>query len=204
MITGDWLVKLQAIEGLIFEDEGQKLAELAGQVPKDQWIVEVGSHRGQSSSWLAVGAHLGNGARLACVDIWADQTDTLDEYFPQNRDAFAAFEAALTSVGMLDSVTSIHSEAETAAREWTGNVGMFFHDADHAYEAVAGDFLAWQPHLAPESIYACHDYWENLWQNEQWVRTKKHQMAIEEKILPTGSWTDIEITNSLWTGRRQA
>ena len=34
---------------------------------------------------------------------------------------------------------------------------LIFIDADHSYEAVRGDFLAWVPHLAPDGVIAFHD-----------------------------------------------
>jgi len=34
---------------------------------------------------------------------------------------------------------------------------LIFVDADHSYEAVRDDFLAWAPHLAPAGVLAFHD-----------------------------------------------
>lgn len=206
MIDAQTLENLENMEGLIYPEEGRKLAELASKVPSDQLIVEVGSHRGLSSSWLAAGSMDGFGAQILCVDLWSDQTEELDEVWPENRGAFQAFESNVASIGASNIITPIRASGEEAAKfAETGAgpaVGMFFHDADHSYEAVSNDFLAWLPHLVDNAVYACHDYWENLWVDGGWQRTENHQMAIEEVILPTSKWTEITITNSLWSGRR--
>jgi hypothetical protein len=89
---------------------------------------------------------------------------------------------------------------------------MFFHDAGHAHHEVAFDYLAWLPHFAPGTWVGVHDYWGNVADGQGgWMRPSKssHQIAVDEIILPSGRFTDIQIIGTadgpilpnLWLGR---
>jgi predicted O-methyltransferase YrrM len=52
-LTRRWLENTQ---GLVEVEEVEKLAELASQVTANHAIVEVGSHTGLSSCWMAAGS----------------------------------------------------------------------------------------------------------------------------------------------------
>ena len=58
------------IAGAVTLDEGRRLARLAGKVPTEQVIVELGSHGGSSTSWLALGSRKGHGAPVYAIDPW--------------------------------------------------------------------------------------------------------------------------------------
>ena len=67
--TRNWLVRTQ---GLIENAQGERLAELAYYVPRNMAIVEIGSHTGLSTCWLAAGSRAGNGAHVTAVDPYPD------------------------------------------------------------------------------------------------------------------------------------
>lgn len=72
-LTRCWLENTQ---GLVEVEEGEKLAELASQVTANHAIVEVGSHTGLSSCWIAAGSRDGNGAHITCIDPWGEPLGT--------------------------------------------------------------------------------------------------------------------------------
>ena len=135
------------------------LRSLAGAVPADQAIVELGAFCGRSTGWLLLGAQDGHGAHVTTVDPWEQYRG--DYYTPEHGylAARAAFEAHMAAIGATaDRHTVIQSTALEAALAWSGPpVGLLWHDAEHSAEAVARDLSAWLPHLAPSATVVLHD-----------------------------------------------
>lgn len=199
------ITKPLGIKGLITDNEGEALAELASYVAPELAIIELGSHRGLSSCWIAYGS---TGAHVTCVDPWPLYDPLAPK--PLNNDIDWAEEGALeqwkVNVAACDlsaRLTPLRSTAIEVARTWAKPVGMWFHDASHRYEDVRDDFLAWKPYLVHGAWIAVHDFYEG-WPdgNGGWRRTKVEQAAVAEHILPSGRFTDIMVVDGLWVGRR--
>jgi predicted O-methyltransferase YrrM len=192
------------MKGLIEPAEGQQLARIAARIPADLAIVEIGSHRGLSSCWLISGSRDGHGAHVTCIDPWplygADVVDT-DQAWAEE----GALERWSRNVGSIDGwplVTPLRSTAIAVAGTWAKPVGFLFHDADHAYQAVIDDYLAWLPYLAPGAWVAVHDFYGSSWRDGGWVRDGSEQTAVRDVLLTSGTWSDVSIVGNLWSGRR--
>lgn len=192
------------MKGLVEVDEGRRLAELAAQVPADQSIVEIGSHRGLSSCWLIHGSRSGHGAHVTCIDPWplyGAEVDDPDAPWAEE----GAFERWSKNVDLISGwplVTPLRSTAIDVAKTWAKPVGLLFHDANHAYQAVVDDYLAWLPYLVPGAWVAVHDFYGSDWVDGAWVRNGSEQLAVRDVVLSTGQWSDVAIVDNLWTGRR--
>lgn len=201
-------VGMAEIVGLVEQAEGERLAELAAGVPATQAIVEIGSHRGLSSCWLAEGSRSGGGAPVLCIDPWAAYDPAApvpvdDAVAWREEGALEQFWHNLRRAGSTHMVTALRSTTVAVAATWSKPVGLLFHDADHAAEAVREDFLAWEPYLAPGGWFALHDYYGATWDGQTWVVHKDMiQVAIGDTVLPSGVWSDVSIVERLWTGRR--
>jgi len=190
--------------GLITEDEGRRLAELAAWVPEEEAIVEIGSHRGLSSCWLIHGSRLGHGAHVTCIDPWplygTEVTDP-DEPWAEEG-ALERWSKNVDAISGWPMVTPLRSTAQAVAATWAKPVGLLFHDADHSYQAVVDDYRAWLPYLAPGAWIAVHDFYGSNWVDGGWVRDGTEQLAVRDVVLTSGQWSDITIVGNLWTGRR--
>ena len=100
---------LDETEGWLWVEEGLRLAELAAQVPKTHWIVELGSHLGRSSGYLAAGSRAGRGARLVCIDTWGGE-DRL-ENFVANMERLAHRQRFVSIIA------SLHTEKPDPAKQ---------------------------------------------------------------------------------------
>lgn len=193
------------IKGLVEYEEGVRLAEMAASVSKDEAIVEVGSHRGLSSCWLVCGSREGHDAHVTCIDPWplyGAETWDPDEPWAEEG-ALERWKLNITKVDGWAWVTPLRSTAVEVAKAWAKPVGLWFHDADHAYQAVCDDFIAWLPYLAPGAWVAVHDYYGSSPDGANgWVRDGSHQRAVEDVLLPSGTFTDVAIVGNLWVGRR--
>lgn len=144
------------LSGLIPNDEGDALAELAAAVPEDLAIVEIGSFRGKSTAFLASGAKAGGGAHVFAVDPWDLPGNVYGKHGYSAPIVREQFEEQLRAAKLWSRVTPIQAFSVDAAGDWDGPpIGLLFIDGDH--DAVAADFAAWQPHLADEHVVALDD-----------------------------------------------
>jgi len=136
------------------DKEKMLLKRLAGKVPKDGVILEVGSYLGASACFLALGAKK-RGQRIYCVDTW--QNDAMSE---GKRDTFAKFLKNIESFN--DKIVPLRGVSEDIAKTFDKKIHLLFIDADHSYEGCSFDIKNWFPHLNKNSIVIFHDYgWAN-------------------------------------------
>jgi len=192
---------LDNTQGLIEPEEGRQLAHLAARVHPATAIVEVGSHTGLSSCWLAAGSRSGYGVQVFCVDPWgAPRPGSKDdpwELGPEGvlerfRDNIAGVTQWTERESYWDLVTPLRTTSVAASSIWLKSIGLLFVDAIHEEDAVLADWAAWKRHVAPGSWVAFHDY------GDSYPGCKR---AIE-KIAVSEDWRDISVTGSLWTARR--
>jgi predicted O-methyltransferase YrrM len=132
------------------------LAELKTKSPT---IVEVGSWLGTGSTRILIEHVKHHGGRLHCVDTWegspgvARHTEVLATY-----DVYESFWENVRQAGGADYVEAYRMPSTDAASSFADHsIDMVFIDADHAYERVLADILAWQPKLRPGGILCGHD-----------------------------------------------
>ena len=161
------LHRLDGFAGYLANDEGRALYDLAREVPPDRAIVELGSYKGKSTSYLAAGSMAGQRAPVYAVDLWDNLEGIRAEAqkngagYQQYNDPMCRriFDLQIEEVGATEVVTSIVSETSAAGRDWSGGpVGLLFIDASHDHDSVIADFAAWRSHLADGAVVAFHDY----------------------------------------------
>lgn len=202
MISEHTRAWLENTQGLVESPEGQRLAELAASVPANQAIVEVGSHTGLSTCWLAAGSRDGNGAHITAVDPWGPprpgSQDDPWELGPEGvLERFRSNIAGTTQYEFNedygDLVTPLRTTSQIAADLWVQPIGLLFIDAIHEGPAVRADWAAWGPHMAPRGLACFHDYGDGY---------PEVRVAIDAFVVPSRDWTSIEVTEpSLWQGQ---
>ena len=155
------LDKLCELEGLITNDLGEKLYELASNVPEGQAIVEIGSYHGKSTSYLAAGSSDGNKNKVFAVDPWSEASSewrsSVLGRLPSPE--FDKWDAQLRSVRLRSKVTPVQATSVEASKTYKGpEIGFLYIDADHHEDAAAIDLLVWSKHLAPDAVVAWDDY----------------------------------------------
>jgi hypothetical protein len=198
--TRAWLENTQ---GLIEPSEGERLALLAAGVPANQAIVELGSHTGLSTCWMAAGSRDGNGAHIFAVDPWGkprpnSQDDPWnlgpDGVLQRFQDNIAGTTQDVFNEDYGDLVTPLRMTSGAAAKVWVAPVGLLFVDAIHEGPAVTADWKAWARHLAPGAVACFHDYGGEAYPGVT--------EAIDEVVWPSRQWSWLDFTEpSLWQGR---
>lgn len=192
--------------GLIEVVDAEALAALAAEVPPDMMIVEIGSHTGLSTCWMAAAAAAGRGAHVVAVDPYLDPRPRApgvdDDPFDLKTGAavLAEFDANRVRLGLLHRIQLARTTSLLAAASgWVRPVGLIFIDAMHDFASVRADYEAWLPHLYPGSWLAFHDIFEDP---ERTIRSDTYRV-IDEIVMPSGMWTEPTEGFNLWTARRR-
>lgn len=151
------------VDGWLTRKEEAVLYRLAGTVPRDQSIVELGSWFGRSAILLGGGSLKGRGAPVFAVDLFRAAgcaRDLLEERAGEAaKDFLQQFLDNTRAAGLEQKVTAIRCATAELGQKWTGPpVGLLFIDADHSYEGVSQDWASWKGRLAPSAKVAFHDY----------------------------------------------
>jgi hypothetical protein len=136
--------RLRTIPGTLPESVGVLLADLAGQVPAELAIVDIGTGRGRSTCYLAFGARNGGGAHVYAADTtWSTRGRQLAWL-------------SVRQEGLRDQVTLLDGAAEDVAGSWDGPKVALLHVAGDEFDrkiAVA----AWRRHFADRALIAWRD-----------------------------------------------
>jgi predicted O-methyltransferase YrrM len=138
------------IDGWLADVQGCALFEAASATAGRGAIVEIGSWKGRSTTWLAAGARLA-GRRVYAVDPHTGSTEdpaanTLDEFC-----------ANLERAGLAGVVEPLVMTSAQAARRLDGPIELLFIDGDHSYEGAKHDADLWLPRLVEGGTAMCHD-----------------------------------------------
>lgn len=125
-------------------------------------FVEVGCWLGKSAAYLASQCRDKNSQnQIYCVDNW----DGLDlEYMAKTKERhnknsiFEIFQQGISDCQLGDLIIPIISCSWEAASKFDdGSCDFIFIDADHSYESVVKDIIAWYPKLKISGTLAGHD-----------------------------------------------
>lgn len=162
VIPLELLDRIDALEGLVSPEVGLRLAELAAAVPVGRSIVEIGSFKGKSTSYLAAGAFFGGGAMVHAVDPWDLPGNAGGRFGFDNPETLEAFKRQIRLVDLVDRIIVHRNFSVDAARHWgragRNAIGLLFIDGSHTAKDVRADWLAWSPYLAHGAVVAFDDY----------------------------------------------
>jgi predicted O-methyltransferase YrrM len=120
------------------------------QLPEDSRLVELGTYKGRSFSYLVVEA-INSGKKFDIVGIDAFPWEDVEPAFIENMKPLEGHFRYFKSLSW------------EAARHFDDqSIDFIFIDADHVYEAVKKDIESFLPKMKPGSIMSGHDYnWQH-------------------------------------------
>jgi MMP 1-O-methyltransferase len=138
------------VDGWLSEAQGRALFRAAAKTAGRGAIVEIGSWKGRSTTWLACGARVA-GHRVYAIDPHRHsreypEAETLDEFLGN-----------LARNGLADVVEPLVMNSEEATARIAGPVELLFIDGDHSYDAVRRDAELWLPRLIDGGTVMFHD-----------------------------------------------
>ena len=165
--------RVKHVQGWLHRIEGFALMRLvaASHTTAAGEVVEIGSFKGLSACWLAMGAQMLANAKITagCGKIFAvDHFKGSPEHQPggthpdpdiaRDGTTLNAFRSNIEKAGLTPFVNVIEKPSRDGASSWTGGpIRLCFIDGDHSYEASKEDFTLWSKHV-PAGGYIClHD-----------------------------------------------
>jgi predicted O-methyltransferase YrrM len=132
-------------------DELAALYQLVPHIPPGTHAVEIGSHLGASSCYIAAALLARPGATLVCVDTWNNET------MPEgSRDTMAEFQTNTRNLSHI--IRTVRKPSETLTGEdFPSPLGFVFIDGDHSYKLCRNDFEKVESWVVPGGIVAFHD-----------------------------------------------
>jgi predicted O-methyltransferase YrrM len=152
-----------AIEGWLQPIEGYTLFLLAKNGPGAGAVVEIGSFKGRSTAFLAMGSKQAGREPVTAIDHFRGspehQPGTPGEVqeVKELGSTFATFRRNLQAAGLWDHVVPIEASSEQAAGSWDRPIRLLFIDGDHSYESSRNDFIAFERFVVPGGIVCFHD-----------------------------------------------
>lgn len=126
-------------------------------------FVEVGSWKGKSAAYMAVEiVNSGKNIKFDCVDTWEG---SIEHTGMQEIVDGTLYETFISNISPVKEVINpIRMESIKAAALYEdASLDFVFIDADHTYEGVKQDIIAWLPKLKNGGILAGHDYgWSSV------------------------------------------
>jgi len=144
------------IEGWFTEEEGLFYKSLVAPI-KDGIVVEIGSWKGLSTSYIAEQCNL-NHTILYCFDWWKGSLDCKNDYYQEilaKEDVEQTFRNNMSGYD----IDIFRVESITASKIFRKEIiDLVFLDASHDYDSVTNDLEAWFPKIKPNGIFSGHDY----------------------------------------------
>ncbi len=190
--------RLAGIRGDVGLDQGEHLAFMAALCQPEDVVLEVGSLRGLSSSYLGLGAESGGGAMVYCVDPWDLRcvSDSRSKPPYWNPKGAKKWRYNIRQAGLSGRLVQVQAYSGQIAKVWYRPLGALFIDGDHTYKGCLIDYLGFGPYVVPGAIMAVHDY-----RHKSYPRLGLNKV-VDEIIRPSGLWEDERRFGSMVSWRR--
>jgi predicted O-methyltransferase YrrM len=171
------------VEGWLTAAEGELLFRLAASCPSGGTIVEIGSWKGKSTTWLAGGAGPASGIRIFAIDPH-------EPYLADPQaDSLRDFRANLERLGLAALVTPIVARSQAAALSFDRPIDVLFIDGDHEEAPFMADVALWIPKVRAGGSVALHDV-----RNREWPGVSR---ALSRLLWTSVTLTDIRFADSI-------
>lgn len=180
------------LEGWLINKEGQLLYDLAKNCSGKGVIVEIGSWKGKSTTWLAHGSKEGNKVKVYAID---PHTGSPEHQKNGKVWTFDQFKENIKKTGIEDMVIPIVKTSEEAAKYFNEPVELIFIDGAHEYEMVKKDFEYWFPKVIEGGIMAFHD-------TAGWARQHGPDQVVEEFVYKSRNFKKVQLVGSITYGTK--
>ena len=151
MISADEVAAIaRGIDGWLSDAQGRALFAAAAECSGRGVIVEIGSWKGRSTTWLAHGAKR-RGLTVHAVDPHIGSREN-----PAAR-TYEAFIENVRDAGVLDSIHALVMTSADASEQLQGAVELLFVDGDHSVAGAARDAQLWLPRVMIGGTAMFHD-----------------------------------------------
>ena len=193
------------IKGFLAEEEGLRLLNLAFDACSLGPCLEIGSYCGKSTVYLGIACKL-KSRTLFTIDHHRgnEEQQPGQPYYDTELsngktgmlDSFPYFRETLRKAELEDTVVSMVTTSEVAARDWSTLLAMVFIDGGHSYESVLTDYQCWHQYLLAGGYLAFHDIYLDPSKGGQ------APYEVYNLALASGLYEELPMTDSLGVLRR--
>ena len=168
-------------------------SDMVKALPNNSHIVEIGSWKGKSTSYLAVEIiNSGKNIRFDCVDTWEGSTEHHLNSIDSKENLYITF---LKNTESLRSVIyPIRTDSVRASALYNDkSLDFVFIDGAHEYENVKKDIEVWYPKVKDGGIISGHDY------SLSWRGVVK---AVDEAFIKNEQMNFHVVGGSCWVHKK--
>lgn len=180
------------VPGWVLDEEGELLFRLARSCIGRGVIVEIGSWKGRSSTWLGCGSRAG-----ASVPIYAVDPHTGSEEHQDGTPVwtFPEFTTHIARAGLSDLVHPVVATSRDAALAFEEPIELLFIDGAHDYDSVRQDFELWAPKVVDGGVIAFHD-------SVEWAGFPDVVRLVEQRLYRSSSFRKVGVVASVTYGEK--
>ena len=178
-------------QGWFSEEECAAYAEAVGMTPGGK-VLEVGTWLGRSLSAIMPTA-IKHNTDVTVVDTWQGSIGAqTKKAIDAGLKPFSAFKANMEFLGFWGKFSYHTMPSVAAAKHYTdGFFDLVFIDANHDYEAVKADILAWMPKVKPGGLLLGHDYYTTTANPHPGVRQAVKELCLPDRVDDSLWWKEI-------------
>jgi len=158
LLDKESMCKLDSIEGRLNIKESLTLFYFTFYIPCKGRIVEIGSFKGKSTTWMAAALKLRKSQdKIVSIDphINTHEPHVVPEY--HEKTSYESFVLNLSQLGLFDYVQPIRDFSKNAADRWDDKISLLFIDGSHRYQDVLDDLNSWEKWVNKHGIIIMHD-----------------------------------------------
>lgn len=187
------------VDGWLTELEGAALYIAAKHCIGNGVIVEIGSFKGKSTTWLASASKKANRGLVYAIDNHLGSLEhqaggKYASHMPPEGTTEFVFRKNIRDAGLENWVKPIISTSLDALKSWSYPIKLLFIDADHAYQAVRDDFLSWEKYVVLGGLIVFHDV--DRWNGSSKILDGPTKVVYEDAVQ-TGLYSTPIIVNHL-------
>ena len=191
LFTNEQNKQLTAIHSTTSMVECECLYQLAQTLGENDAIVELGTGLGRTACAMAF-ACVGTGRRVYTIDNY-QESERYGKAVNSTWDKQNALHN-IRSLNLDPYVVLLEGESYVPPAFVPNIIGMIFIDANHSYEGVKKDILAWKDRLKPDGLFTGHDWIVTNSDGRQVIR------AVVETVMDTHH--EFKLTERVWSVKR--
>lgn len=159
-------------------------------------IVEIGSFKGCSTTWLAMAGVRNNFKGLIAIDLFTGTPS-----WKETMDTYDIFMKRMTQNNLINFVKPNRGDSKEIIKTWDhkNKISILHIDGDHSYDGIKADMDNYIPFVVEGGIIIIDDYDsfhpDVMKATDELIKSNKFNILTQVKEIPKKGFGSIAITN---------